>query len=82
MVEILYFGRLMDVMGCSQERIALPDSVRDTDGLRRWLDAERILSGALLEPTVRIAVNDAIVPEPFAVSDGDSIAFLPPVGGG
>lgn len=82
MAEILYFGRLMDVTGTPGETIALPPSVTDTSALRRWLDAERSCGGALLEKTVRLAINSEIVADPHPVKDGDEIAFMPPVGGG
>lgn len=82
MAQLLYFGRLMDVTGTAEETITLPATVRDTSALRRWLDADRALGGALMEKTVRLAVNAEIVMDPHPVSDGDEIAFMPPVGGG
>lgn len=82
MAQLLYFGRLMDTLGTPQETIALPATVRDTAALREWLDADRVLGGTLLEKTVRLAVNNEIVAEPHPISDGDEIAFMPPVGGG
>lgn len=82
MAELLYFGRLTDVTGTESERVALPNEVTDTLALRHWLEAERGWPGTLTDPTVRIAINDEIVPDPSAVADGDRIAFLPPVGGG
>ncbi|WP_300394591.1 molybdopterin converting factor subunit 1 [Henriciella sp.] len=82
MAQILFFGRLMDVTGKAEETITLPDTVRDTSALRRWLDQDRGLQGALLEKTVRLAINNEIVADPHPVNDNDEIAFMPPVGGG
>lgn len=82
MAQLLYFGRLMDTLGTGEETIALPATIRDTAALRRWLDEGRGLDGALLEKTVRLAVNSEIVNDPHPVSDSDEIAFMPPVGGG
>ena len=82
MAQILFFGRLMDLTGSASETLALPSGVRDTAALRQWLDRDRALGGALLEKTVRLAVNSEIVMDPHPVSDGDEIAFMPPVGGG
>ena len=82
MAQLLYFGRLMDTLDKAEETIPLPDSVRDTSALRRWLDQDRALEGALLEKTIRLAVNNEIVADPHPVSDTDEIAFMPPVGGG
>ena len=82
MARLLYFGRLTDVFGASAETLALPADIDDTSALRSWLDNDRQLSGVLLEKTIRVAVNDDIVPEPWPIADSDEIAFLPPVGGG
>ena len=82
MVQILYFGRLSDVTGTSGEAITLPPDVRDTLALRHWLDETKATNGALLEQTVRLALNNEIVEGPQPVSDGDEVAFMPPVGGG
>ncbi|MEM5516200.1 MoaD/ThiS family protein [Henriciella sp. AS95] len=82
MAEILYFGRLSDVTGTLSEHVSLPTSVRDTSALRAWLDDRKTLDGALLEPSVRLAINNEIVADPHPVGDADEIAFMPPVGGG
>ena len=82
MADILYFGRLGDAAGTMSEHVSLPASVSDTLALRKWIDGEKSLGGALLEKTVRIAINSEIVADPHPVSDGDEIAFMPPVGGG
>ena len=82
MAQLLYFGRLSDVTGTPEETITLPAAIRDTSALRRWLDTDRGLGGALMEKTVRLAINSEIVTDPHPVSDGDEIAFMPPVGGG
>ncbi|WP_084396849.1 molybdopterin converting factor subunit 1 [Henriciella aquimarina] len=82
MADILYFGRLGDVTGIPSEHIALPSNISNTLQLRTWLDGEKSLGGALLEKTVRLAVNSEIVADPHPVKDGDEIAFMPPVGGG
>ena len=82
MVQVLYFGRLSDVTGTAGEAITLPADIRDTLALRHWLDETKAANGALLEQTVRLALNNEIVEGPQPVSDGDEIAFMPPVGGG
>lgn len=82
MARLLFFGRLMDALGTSAETLALPVQVDDTSALRSWLDDDRQLGGILLEKTIRVAINDMIVSEPWPIADSDEIAFLPPVGGG
>ena len=64
------------------EMLDIPASITDTAMLRQWLDERNSADGALLEKSVRLAVNSEIVVDPHPVSDRDEIAFLPPVGGG
>ncbi|MEM9739932.1 MAG: MoaD/ThiS family protein [Pseudomonadota bacterium] len=82
MALITYWGKLADLVGTASETHTLPEDVRDTQTLRRWLDGEKSGHGVLMDPANRIAVNDEIVAEPAPVSDQDQLAFLPPVGGG
>jgi len=82
MAVITYWGKLADVTGRASETYALPEQVQDTSALRAWIDTQTGGDGVFLAPENRIAINDEIVTEPCAVTDGDDIAFLPPVGGG
>ena len=82
MAQILYFGRLSDVTGRDGETLDIPADITDTVALRHWLDERNAADGALLEKSVRLAINSEIVVDPHPVSDRDEIAFLPPVGGG
>jgi molybdopterin synthase sulfur carrier subunit len=82
MARILYFGKLSSIYGELSETTELPASVADTAALRSWIDQTRGFDGALLHPSVRVAVNNEIVDDPSPVSDADEIAFMPPVGGG
>lgn len=82
MVRILYFGRLSDLTGAAEETVALPDTVSTAGELRQFLDLRFEANGALLEPTVRIAINNELCFDTTAVTETDEIAFMPPVGGG
>ena len=82
MAEILFFGRMGDVSGQMSERVSLPETIETVTDLRRWMENRFDQTGAFEDPTVRVAVNNAIVTENFRVSDSDEIAFMPPVGGG
>jgi molybdopterin converting factor subunit 1 len=82
-VRILYLGRLQDVAGARAEEVELPDEVRSADAVRAWLSREKPeLGAALLDPSVRIVVNDEIVRADQPVGPRDEIAFLPAVSGG
>lgn len=82
MAKLLYFGRLGDLAGTLEETLDLPSEIETAGDLRTWLDLRFEADGALLEPTVRIAVNNEISFDTTEVSDLDEIAFMPPVGGG
>ena len=82
MPKLLYFGRIGDLTGMTEEEHALPGDVTTAGQLRSWLDLRFEAQGGLLEPTVRIAINNELSFDSDPVSDGDEIAFMPPVGGG
>jgi molybdopterin converting factor subunit 1 len=79
MARLLFFGRLRDSVGTGDLTAVLPDHVRDTNALRAWLGAEH---PALLDSSIRIAVNAEVGPGSAPVADRDEIAFLPPMSGG
>lgn len=74
-MRISFYGRLRD--GAPAGRV--PPGVRDTAALRTWLGGDR---PELLDPSVRIAVNDEMVSGERSIGEGDDIAFLPPMSGG
>jgi molybdopterin synthase sulfur carrier subunit len=84
MVTVLYFARLRESLGKSSEQIALPSSVRDLEGLRALLVARGGTWEQELAPSkpVRAAVNQAMAVGDVPISDGDEVAFFPPVTGG
>ena len=84
MITVLYFARLREALGRSSERIALPASVRNVEGVRALLMARGGEWEQELAPSrpVRAAVNQAMAQGDTQVADGDEIAFFPPVTGG
>ena len=84
MITVLYFARLRETLGTGSERIALPPEVRDLEGLRAMLVARGGAWEEALAPSkaVRAAVNQAMATGDASISDGDEVAFFPPVTGG
>ena len=82
MTKILYFGRLSDLTGKTDELLTLPQDINSAGQLRTWLDNRFKTDGALLDPTVRIAINSEIILDTAPLNDADEIALMPPVGGG
>ena len=84
MIRVLYFARLKENLGSSGEAIALPPAVRT---VRQLVDLLRERGGVWQSElagskSLRVAVNQAIADWDAGVSDGDEVAFFPPVTGG
>jgi sulfur-carrier protein len=83
-ITVLYFARLRESLGQGSERIALPATVRDLEGLRTLLIARGGAWQEELAPSkpVRAAINQAMAHGDSPLADGDEVAFFPPVTGG
>lgn len=81
-VRLEFFGKLGDMAGALNGEIDLPPHVADTAALRTWLDESQGFQGALVHPSIKLAVDDEVLNRPAPLKEGDSVAFLPPVGGG
>ena len=84
MVTVLYFARLKDTLGTAREELALPPGVRDLAALRNALVGR---GGAWAQELagprqIRAAVNQEMANPDTPISDGDEVAFFPPVTGG
>ena len=62
-----------------ERSVDLPTGVTDVDALRRWLGEE---IPALLDPSVRMIVNNVLAHRGQRIAPDDEIAFFPPVSGG
>ena len=83
MVTISYFGRLREKLGIETHEIDLPAKASDANALRDILVAQYGEAGqVLLEPCVRVVINQVICPWSHPISKSDEVAFIPPVSGG
>lgn len=83
MIEILFFAGIRESVGTSREKLELPAGVTTVVALRDHLAARGGPWAALGEHrNLRVAVNQAMVGLDSALSDGDEVAFFPPVTGG
>jgi molybdopterin synthase sulfur carrier subunit len=84
MITVLYFARLRETLGTGSEQIELSSKVSDLDGLRALLVARGGAWAQELAPgsPVRAAVNQDVARGDTRISNGDEIAFFPPVTGG
>jgi molybdopterin synthase catalytic subunit len=79
-VRLLYFAVLRDIAGTSAADLELPSGSRAVDVWERLRATHRELAEYRQPPMV--AVNEEYVVPEHALSDGDELAFIPPVAGG
>ncbi len=84
MIKILYFARIKEALGVGQESIVLPRDVNDVLALTARLRQRGVTWQTELAPgkALRVAVNQLMVGMDAAITDGDEIAYFPPVTGG
>jgi len=83
MIRLRYFASLREQLGTGDEQLDLPAGIADVAALTGWLrQRDAGWRSALENPRLRIAVNQVIAGPDSPVSDGDEIAWFPPVTGG
>ena len=80
LVRILFFGVLKDLAGQGGESLNLPDNATLGDVLRHY--EARIPRLKELASSIAMSVNQEYAGPKVKLSQGDEIAFLPPVSGG
>jgi molybdopterin converting factor small subunit len=83
-VRLVFMGKFGDVAPSGLGETALPADVRTLGDLKAWVARQQPLLGAAMEATrTRLIVNQCVAHDlSLPVSDGDEIAFLPPMSGG
>ena len=79
-LKILYFAVLRDITGLDEESLQVEDPTTPAmmwEGLRR-----RFPSLAAYRNAPLVAINEAYAAADAQLSDGDVLAFIPPVAGG
>ncbi len=83
-IKVLYFARIKESVNYSTEDLVLPTGVTTVTALKNHL-AERGGTWATLfdgQQMVRAAINHELVENMAPISEGDEVAFFPPVTGG
>ncbi len=78
-MKLRFFGRLRDYAGTGERDVVLPKGVETVGAVRQWLGTDL---PDLLQPTVRIALDDRLTVADEPVGEALEISFLPPVSGG
>ena len=83
-MKILYFAWVREAVGKSEEDLNLPEGVASVSDLVAWLKQQDTgyETAFANNAAVRVAVNQEYVDFDHGVSNGDEIAFFPPVTGG
>lgn len=79
MVKILYFMKLAELLGRTQEEVALPLEITDVAGLLAWLgQRDGNFKTALGDGrSLQVTVNKKFVETAAVFGEGDEIAFFP-----
>lgn len=79
-VRVLFFGQLKEIVGVSQESAELSEGARVEDLFERY--GRRFPKLVEFRPSVAASVNQEYADWRAQLSNGDEVAFLPPVSGG
>src|SRR5579872_6395759 len=79
-VRVLFFGRLKDIVGKSEEEAELSEGARVEDLFARY--GRNFPELAQFRSSVVASVNQEFAEWRVKLSPGDEVAFLPPVSGG
>lgn len=79
-VKVLFFGRLKDIVGHSEESLDLPDASTIEELFARY--STRLPELAKYRSAVVASRNQEFAAWDTVVYSGDEVAFLPPVSGG
>jgi molybdopterin converting factor subunit 1 len=79
-VNVLFFGRVRELAGMTQESLEIPAGATMADLFERY--AQRFPALVGFRPSLVASRNQEFVPWDTLLSSEDDIAFLPPVSGG
>jgi len=83
MINILYFARLREQLETESEQLEITAGITDIASLAHQLRSRGgIWEEAFGGPTMMSAVNQEVANPTTTISDGDEVAFFPPVTGG
>lgn len=83
-VQVLFFASLRESLGTEGQKLELPEDVTTAGKLADHLAATDPARFGILTDrnAVLVAVNQELVTREHSLTDGDEIAFFPPVTGG
>lgn len=82
MLRLLYFAQLKDQLNCSEEQLDWQPEFTTISALKLHLSQRDKQWQNALSANILTAVNQTMAKGNHPISDGDEIAFFPPVTGG
>ena len=79
MIDVLFFGKMADIVGIRNYRI---DHGEGLFALREGLFAAALDAGRVSVADIRMSVNRKVVTGDVALNDGDEVAFFSVFSGG
>lgn len=79
-VRVLFFGQLKEIVGAAEEDAELSEGAKIEDLFERY--NRRFPKFAEFRPSIAVSVNQEYADAKAGLSNGDEVAFLPPVSGG
>src|SRR5713226_9019643 len=79
-VKVLFFGMLKDIVGSAEEQLNITDGAHLANIFDHY--AGRFPRLREMASSIKLARNREFADGSAGVSDGDEVAFLPPVSGG
>ncbi|WP_288131053.1 molybdopterin synthase sulfur carrier subunit [Microbulbifer sp.] len=82
MIKVLFFASLREQLDCDALEVTV-DGLSTVGDLRQQLAAKgAVWQAALADERLQVALNQQLSSTDAVVSDGDEVAFFPPVTGG
>ena len=84
MAKLLYFASLREALDTDSEQLSLPADINNVQQLKDHLATRGAQWQAAFtaDAALLVSVNQQMAQADSAISDGDEIAFFPPVTGG
>jgi len=82
MINVLFFARYRELLGCDRLELAWQDDWRSVADIRDHLVRRGEPWTVLSEPTIMCAINQNMCQLDSSVAAGDELAFFPLVTGG
>lgn len=81
-IKVLFFARIREAVGTAEETLTGDNLNTAEDVLNVLINRGEPWASALSAPQLLVAVNQEMTAITSIVTDGDEVAFFPPVTGG